>query len=170
MILKTILAEGSISQDTKNHLENSIRFLTLRISSEYDDDFVEQRWSSMLLLGSLYATYMVRTYGMLCYTILYYTILHYTILFFTVPVALHAPSVSVPVPVSLSAGCLGCGGSEVRPQSKGLQCVQYSTVQSRGTERGYISNSSSKSNRREKEKRSDGKRRLLIHRDENSSV
>ena len=57
---QTISAEGSISQDSRNHLESSIRFLNLRISSEYDDDFVEQRWSSMLLLGSLYATYMVR--------------------------------------------------------------------------------------------------------------
>ena len=39
------------------HLDKSIYYLKLRVFSEYEDDFIEQRWSSMMLLGSVYTNY-----------------------------------------------------------------------------------------------------------------
>ena len=42
---------------TDEYLDKSIYYLKLRIFSEYDDDFIEQRWSSMILLGSIYTNY-----------------------------------------------------------------------------------------------------------------
>jgi hypothetical protein len=52
---QSALTEGKLSNTTSNHLENSIKYLRLRILSEYDDDFIEQRWSAMIILGSIYA-------------------------------------------------------------------------------------------------------------------
>jgi hypothetical protein len=51
---KSIAKEGALTNITSDHLERSIKYLTLRILSEYEDDFVEQRWSAMVLLGSIY--------------------------------------------------------------------------------------------------------------------
>jgi hypothetical protein len=44
---------------TQEHLDRSVHFLKLRVFSEYEDDFVEQRWSSMMLLGHIYSNYKV---------------------------------------------------------------------------------------------------------------
>ena len=57
---QTVIMEmGIISNISMHHLDLSIEFLKLRIFSEYEDDFIEQRWSSMLLLGSIYSSYKV---------------------------------------------------------------------------------------------------------------
>jgi hypothetical protein len=40
-----------------DHLDKSIYYLKLRVFSEYEDDFIEQRWSSMMLLGTIYTNY-----------------------------------------------------------------------------------------------------------------
>jgi hypothetical protein len=45
---------------TQDHLDRSVRFLKLRVFSEYEDDFVEQRWSAMMLLGQIYTNYKVK--------------------------------------------------------------------------------------------------------------
>jgi hypothetical protein len=50
-----VLTEGKLSNITSGHLENSINYLRLRILSEYEDDFIEQRWSAMMILASIYS-------------------------------------------------------------------------------------------------------------------
>ena len=58
---QTYSIEGIMSNSTIEHLKKSVHFLTLRIKSEYSDEFVEQRWSSMMMLGTVYVHFMVRS-------------------------------------------------------------------------------------------------------------
>ena len=59
-------AHRSLTPGTSEHLEKSIHFLTLRILSEYDDEFVEQRWASMMVLGSIYVNLKVAAVHVTC--------------------------------------------------------------------------------------------------------
>jgi hypothetical protein len=49
--------DAAVVHELDENLDKSIYYLKLRVFSEYDDDFIEQRWSSMMLLGSIYTNY-----------------------------------------------------------------------------------------------------------------
>ena len=57
-----------ITEEVAHHQQEAIKYLTKRVLSKYDDEFVEQRWSCMYALGSLYAQYLVRPFlPLACY-------------------------------------------------------------------------------------------------------
>ena len=43
----------------QEHVANAIRFLELRATAQYEDEFVEQRWAVMFQLGSIYMSLKV---------------------------------------------------------------------------------------------------------------
>lgn len=59
----------SLLEDTneinRHDLENSLYFLEKRATSVYPDDFIEERWASMYLLGTIYHKYLVSVFSVL---------------------------------------------------------------------------------------------------------
>ena len=49
-----------ITNETQHHMDEAVKYLTLRILSTYRDEFMEERWACMYSLGTLYAQFMVR--------------------------------------------------------------------------------------------------------------
>jgi hypothetical protein len=47
----------SLNVDYVHHLTEAIKYLELRATSSYDDEFVDERWAAMYLMGSIYTTY-----------------------------------------------------------------------------------------------------------------
>eukprot|EP01038_Epipyxis_sp_PR26KG_P005866 gene5866-8090_t len=52
---KMYLEKKVVTPEIDQSLELSIKYLTIRATTEYSDHFVEERWASMYTLGSIYA-------------------------------------------------------------------------------------------------------------------
>lgn len=48
---------GQFTDELAHHINQSIFYLTLRATATYTDEFLEERWGVMLMLGNIYATY-----------------------------------------------------------------------------------------------------------------
>jgi hypothetical protein len=52
---KMLLANGGvITEEIQHHLDMAVKYLTLRVTSVYDDEFMEERWGCMYSLGVMY--------------------------------------------------------------------------------------------------------------------
>jgi hypothetical protein len=51
---KMLAGGGAVTPELSDHLDRSIKNLELRVMSDYSDDFVEERWAAMMILGSIF--------------------------------------------------------------------------------------------------------------------
>lgn len=51
---RMLAAHGFITPEIEHHMLLAIKFLTLRVTSTYDDEFLEERWGCMYSLGALH--------------------------------------------------------------------------------------------------------------------
>jgi hypothetical protein len=56
---KIVPRKGLHDDEVREHLTNATRYLELRATTQYDDEFVEQRWAVMMQLGILYSEFAV---------------------------------------------------------------------------------------------------------------
>jgi hypothetical protein len=52
-------ATSDVVVEVQNEVDLTIKYLLLRIYSEYEDDFIEERWAAMYILGLTYFNYKV---------------------------------------------------------------------------------------------------------------
>lgn len=58
---KSKLQLGVNHPEVQHHAELAVRYMKLRATTRYDDEFVDQRWAVMMQLGSLYTSLKVCT-------------------------------------------------------------------------------------------------------------
>jgi hypothetical protein len=46
---------GHLNDDVYEHIDRAVKYMELRITAEYKDEFMEERWGTMYLLGSLHS-------------------------------------------------------------------------------------------------------------------
>lgn len=51
-------SRSGLTDELLNHLNESVEFLKLRLTSRYEAEFVEERWASMFILGGIYVHYL----------------------------------------------------------------------------------------------------------------
>jgi hypothetical protein len=52
--------DASVTHDRLYYVNEAIKYLSIRATAYYGNEFMEERWGSMLTLGSLYAMHLVR--------------------------------------------------------------------------------------------------------------
>ena len=53
---------GMLSEEVLYNINESIKYMKLRVYSVYKEDFPDERWAIMLALGNIYAMYFVSMY------------------------------------------------------------------------------------------------------------
>jgi hypothetical protein len=59
VVEKLDLKNPPVNMDTKRYIDACIKYLTLRLESTYDNEFVEERWGAMFQLGLAYENFLV---------------------------------------------------------------------------------------------------------------
>lgn len=57
--MKTLVKRGLRDSEVQQHLRDAARYMELRATTLYDDEFVEQRWAVMLQLGVMHTFTLV---------------------------------------------------------------------------------------------------------------
>ena len=50
---------GSFDEISRVHIDNAVKYLSIRATATYADEFIEERWATMMLLGSIYMNMLV---------------------------------------------------------------------------------------------------------------
>jgi hypothetical protein len=59
-IASALFRERGFTNDTDYHINEALKYLQLRVLSSYDREYLDDRVNCMMLLGSIYATTLVR--------------------------------------------------------------------------------------------------------------